>query len=106
VSKRLPSGKVVAAEGETARKFVALHPNLVLAGSSTISGAFDRIVFERMQKFVELLPAASFENVVAELRQRGCSASSFATCSRRTKVSLVIPTTLNTSATVDCFSQS
>lgn len=53
----------------SAKKFVVLRPDLVLAGSSSLSAVFDRAVFEHMLKFVELLPAASFEGVVAELRR-------------------------------------
>src|SRR6266404_3394450 len=65
VSQRHPDGSLSAVPGEAAKKFVVLKPGLVLAGSSSHSGGFDRHVFGMIQRLVSDNPALSFDEVVS-----------------------------------------
>ena len=65
VSQRLPDGSYIAVPGEVGKKFAVLKPSLVLAGSSSHSGGFDRHIFGMMQEYVRQKPDVSFDEVAS-----------------------------------------
>lgn len=65
VSQRQPDGSLTAVPGEVAKKFAVLKPGLVVAGSSSHSGGFDRHVFGKIQELVRQEPDMSFDEVVS-----------------------------------------
>ena len=65
VSQRHQDGSLSAVPGEVAKKFVMLRPGLLIAGSSSHSGGFDRHVFGMMQEYVRQNPDVSFDEVAS-----------------------------------------
>jgi len=69
VSRRLPDGSYQAIPGEAAKKFIALRPGLVLAGSSNISGQMDYVLFDAVRSHVQANPGCNYDSVADHVQK-------------------------------------